>query len=199
MKNRIFITFLTSLLVCIFLCVGFGCSGCDTFRRESYMQQYMNSIELEYDGYYLSNEEKDECAKVIGIQLPATISLKDKTLYVDVLEDESFKGYTVQIDNQTIEITIDYFKSQSEAFNKALKMWEGYEDEGQQVQNIDIGPIFVFDSEVFVCASYIPPKWIVDWRGKIPLILYHFDINDHSLQYAGYSDRYIFNGYICKK
>ena len=103
--------------------------------------------------------------------------------------------YQYQIDDQTIEITIDYFKAQSEAFNEILKMWDEYQD---GIQKVDIGPIFVFDDEVFVCASYTPPKWFSDWRGKIPLTLYHFDINDYSLKYAGYFDSYFFNGYICK-
>ena len=67
-----------------------------------------------------------------------------------------------------------------------------------EYEKINIGPLFVFDDELFICCSYTPSLWWVNWKGKIPLTMYRFDIKDYSLQYAGYFSSYTFNGYICK-
>ena len=164
------------------------------------MKKYMNSIELEYEGYYISNKQEDGSLRIAGMQLTATVSLRGVTLYISDSknEEQGFDGYTIQIDDQTIEITVDYFKSQSNAFNKILKMWDENTDSKQNSQKINIGPLFVFDNELFVCSSYKPPEWMFDWKGKIPLMLYRFNENDYSLQYAGYFDRPLSTGYICK-
>lgn len=196
MKKTIKVVSLILSLLLIFV----SGSGCVKHKGEDHMKRYMNSIELEYPGYYISDKQEDGSIVIIGMQLPADIIIKEKNISIDVLETEeqSFKGYTVSIDKQEIEITVDYFKSQSVAFNKIIKMWDGYEDEIKQPQNINIGCMFVFDDELFMCASYRPSQWLVDWRGQIPLTLYHFDINDFSLKYAGWFDSYTFNGYIVK-
>lgn len=185
------------ILLCFVIIISF--SGCAN-SNEKHMKKYMNSIELEYEGYYISNKQEDGSLRIAGMQLPATVSLRGVTLYISDSknEEQGFDGYTIQIDEQTIEITVDYFKSQSNAFNKILKMWDENTDSEQNSQKINIGPLFVFDNELFVCSSYKPPEWMFDWKGKIPLMLYRFNENDYSLQYAGYFDRPLSTGYICK-
>ena len=184
-------------LLCFILIVCF--SGCAN-SSEKHMKKYMNSVALECEGYYISNEEEEGGLRIAGMQLPATVNLREVTLYINDSknEEQEFDGYIIQINDQTIEITVDYFKSQSKAFNKILKMWDGYIDLEQNPQKINIGPLFVFDDELFICCSYTPSSWWVNWKGKIPLTMYCFDINDYSLQYAGYFSSYTFNGYICK-
>ena len=175
-----------------------GC-GCVKHKGEDHMKRYMDSIELEFSGYYISHEQENDCMGIFeGIQqFPVETTIREKNIVITKIDGYKL-GYILVIDEQEFEITVDYFKSHSEAFNKILKMWDEYEGIEENSQEIWIEYIFIYNDEIFICASKRKAMWIVDWRGQIPLTLYHFDIDDYSLKYAGYFDSYTFNGYICK-
>ena len=195
MKKTIKVVSLILSLLLIFV----SGSGCVKHKGEDHMKKYMNSIELEYTGYYISHGQEDDCMDISeGIQqFPVETTIREKNIVITKIDGYKL-GYNLVIDEQEFEITVDYFKYQSEAFNKILKMWDGYKGIEENSQEIWIEYILIYNDEIFICASRRKAMWSVDWRGQIPLTLYHFDIDDYSLKYAGYFDNYTFNGYICK-
>ena len=90
-------------------------------------------------------------------------------------------------------------KSQSAAYEQIIKMWADDDKKRQSMYEIFLGPTVVFDDNLFVVASRMKLEVAYSWQGKIPLVIFHFDVNDYSLKYAGYYDRYSHNPYLCKK
>lgn len=198
-----------SLVLCLELFLLSACTLHDS--REKDMKKYMDSIDCEFEGYALIGEGDffDEI-KIkdygiidwyIGID---KYSLKfqgnDVSLYKNVQYYENKWCYSMimMINDEEIHIDHEYLKSHSEAYNKIIKMWErdGYHE---IIPNEIV--ITMYDDNLFIVIHEIwGNRWIWDWEGNLPVSFFHFDITDYSIKYAGYYEKYEYQGvYIYRR
>ena len=194
------IVFFAFLIVCF--------SGC-SIKGENYMKQYMDSIDIEICGYCLTDEEYNS-TRIEWVVSPIETCIQGKNILItrtnhnnEVLEENSGirddENYPliIMIDGEEINITHEYLKSHSHAYNKIIKIWVDDNDETADTeQKMRIGPIVVYDNNLFIVVHNLTEMMIKNWRGQVPLTIFQFDTNDYSLKYAGYYDKYSYHPYI---
>ena len=192
MKKKLRVVFIA---LCVLICLNslVGCNFFDSAEKE--MIAYMDTIEPESKDYSCVDEEPAgyECLSVKD----GNIVVQDKNVSIEKLKYVT--GYNVKIEETEIVLDVDYFVANSETFNKIVKMWDDYTTGSKNsvvgsfkvdAKQIEIDSLRLFDDQLFVYVCYQPGASIINWRGRIPLCAFRFDVTDYSLEYVGYSKEY---------
>ena len=168
MKNRIFVTFLTSLLVCVFLC----CSGCKKgwFSDEhEFLYRKMSEIPIEYEGYYLGSTDEE-----IPVNDNEYI-FRDKLL---IVEEEK-----IIYDNKEIITDSNFMEERSQVFYYINHIWDEKVENNQQEVHIKAT---VFDDKIFILTNGLFLSFAATVRSMSPLVLYYYDIDADEILYCGF-------------
>ena len=168
MKNRIFVTFLTSLLVCVFLC----CAGCKKgwFADEhKFLYEKMSEIPIEYEGYYLGSTDEE-----IPVNDNKYI-FRDKLL---IVEEEK-----IIYDNKEIITDSNFMEERSQVFYYINHIWDEKVENNQQEVHIKAT---VFDDKIFILTNGLFLSFAATVRSMSPLVLYYYDIDADEILYCGF-------------
>ena len=168
MKNKIFVTFLTSLLVCVFLC----CSGCKKgwFADEhKFLYEKMSEIPIEYEGYYLGSTDEE-----IPVNDNEYI-FRDKLL---IVEEEK-----IIYDNKEIITDSNFMEERSQVFYYINHIWDEKVENNQQEVHIKAT---VFDDKIFILTNGLFLSFAATVRSMSPLVLYYYDIDADEILYCGF-------------
>ena len=147
--------------------------------------------------------ENDDCELIdwyIGYR-GYTFIVQEKTvsLAINHQMDEKFGNcysIVITIDNEEILIDHEYLKSNSETYNRIIKMWES---DGWEEIIPEVVSVVVYDNNLFIAISRINREFVYSWKCRIPAIVFHFDMCDYSIKYAGYYGRLEEKVYLYKK
>ena len=204
MKKKLRIVF---IVLCALICLN-SLVGCDWFDYgEKHMIAYMDAIESECKEYSVVDENVEGSCSFINARTPDNIEVQNKNVSIEKIKYGYGKGYNIKIEETEIVLDAEYLIANSETFNKIVKLWDDYVWDNREagyykidVNSIDISVNYLvnYDDQIFVCAYYIPPSNLLDWRGRIPLCAFRFDVTDYSLGYVGYSKEYYQNSFLVK-
>ena len=171
MKNKIFVTFLTSLLVCVFLC----CSGCKKgwFADEhEFLYRKMSEIPIEYEGYYLDDVfgTDEDVADSDG-----TYIFRDKILTVE--------WEKIIYDNKEIITDSKFMEKRSQVFYYINHIWDEKVENNKQTVYISAT---VFDDKIFIITMGLYQAFGATVRSMSPFVLYYYDIDADKVLYCGF-------------
>ena len=171
MKNKIFVTFLTSLLVCVFLC----CSGCKKgwFADEhKFLYEKMSEIPIEYEGYYLDDVfgTDEDVADSDG-----TYIFRDKILTVE--------WEKIIYDNKEIITDSKFMEKRSQVFYYINHIWDEKVENNKQTVYISAT---VFDDKIFIITMGLYQAFGATVRSMSPFVLYYYDIDADKVLYCGF-------------
>ena len=197
-------------IICMVLCCLLSLLNFTGCSHERYVKQYMDAIEVEYSGYSLVTEKSDGALSLFDWRvISPTVNVQGKDLNITIYEERKglleereaiFYDYqftiVITVDNNEITVTNEYMKEHNSAYAKIIKMWSDELDGKEKVMYS--GPVFVYDDNLFITFHSLAVMTVPNWQERIPMVLFRFDVNDYSIKYAGYYDKYDFSPYILK-
>lgn len=189
MKNKIFATFLTSLLVCVFLC----CSGCKKgwFSDEhKFLYEKMSEIPVEYEGYYLENYKSSSDENVFTGKDQAEYIFRNKPLIVQrkdiVLDNLPFICYTIVYEEKEILIDAKFMEERSTVYDRINHIWDDKLDENAQSKVSEIAGVAVYDEKIFIITCGLDISLAGTVKGESPYVLYYYDIDKDIILYCDF-------------
>lgn len=186
MKNKIFVTFLTSLLVCVFLC----CSGCKKgwFADEhKFLYEKMSEIPVEDDTYFLGynwGEWGEGAIEFSEIQKEHTLQSEKLVITPIDTEESSRTMFNIKYKEYDLTVDIEFMEEKSDVYVKIHNIWkekiENYNTKSEIVQ------FKVFDDKFFIITGAMDFGLAATVKGKIPYCLYYYDFDTDAITYCGF-------------
>jgi len=164
-------------------------TGCNPFDNGStkYLTQKMDEIPLEYDGY--------ELVSAIGTDylynIQGQVNYNGQTINVTkgyyIGDNFHPDDYCIETDTKTIYVNNEYMRKKSEVYVQIHNIWVGWRNSTAGIGTSSIMSINVYDNQLFIITNGLHQQ--LNQYQKIsnyPISLYHFDLENETILYAGY-------------